>query len=552
VLIDFGAARQAVGRRSRNITSIVTPGYAPLEQYTVEGNQGPWTDIYATGAVLYQILTGSAPPDATARARNDPYKPLGALTASPYSAQLREAIDWALRFDEADRPQSIAQWRDGLSGAIPIPIASPNDQVTRLVSADRQTVANPAAGRPGGRHSVLDSAAPVAAASAAGPISAGNTQVFSPHGAAAASRSNRAVIIAAVLGAVAVVAIGAAVYLVVNKPDIDPTKIAVVTPPVPAPVPAPTPAPAPKPPVVVPTPAPTPSPVPAPTPSQNDPKKGLDNPQKRSTADRLNLNPDQDKSVDKSKPFNPSEASLRAASQARDIAVDARRIAGDARNLAVAARERARIAHDEIAPAARKAATGPGAKTKTADSATFTGNLVNNKRQGLGVMVTTKGYRNEGQWDNDGATGLGSSVDANGDHYDGEWRNGDRHGRGVYSWASGQKFEGEYRDGARNGLGVLTQPIDKAEGPMPEHQECQWQDGKANGRGIIVFANGERYEGEFGDGKFNGRGVYTWTDGQRFEGSYQNDKRAGYGILYLKDGSRQSGFWDGTNLTRAD
>ena len=67
VLIDFGAARQALVRKSRNVTSIVTPGYAPLEQYTVDGNQGPWSDIYALGAVAYQVITGSAPPEATMR-----------------------------------------------------------------------------------------------------------------------------------------------------------------------------------------------------------------------------------------------------------------------------------------------------------------------------------------------------------------------------------------------------------------------------------------------------------------------------------------------------
>ena len=40
VLVDFGAARQAVGERSRSVTAVLTPGYAPIEQYSSRGHQG--------------------------------------------------------------------------------------------------------------------------------------------------------------------------------------------------------------------------------------------------------------------------------------------------------------------------------------------------------------------------------------------------------------------------------------------------------------------------------------------------------------------------------
>ena len=73
VLIDFGAARQAVSSKSREVTAIATPGFGPLEQYDTQGNQGAWTDIYAFGAVAYTCITGERPPVATTRTRNDPY-----------------------------------------------------------------------------------------------------------------------------------------------------------------------------------------------------------------------------------------------------------------------------------------------------------------------------------------------------------------------------------------------------------------------------------------------------------------------------------------------
>jgi len=71
LLIDFGSARMSTGHISKNLRSIVSPGYAPLEQYMREGHQGPWSDIYALSGVLYRAVTGGHPPDAVKRMKND-------------------------------------------------------------------------------------------------------------------------------------------------------------------------------------------------------------------------------------------------------------------------------------------------------------------------------------------------------------------------------------------------------------------------------------------------------------------------------------------------
>jgi serine/threonine protein kinase len=111
VLIDFGAARQAMGGESRSLTSILTPGYAPLEQYSGEGKQGPWTDLYAMGGVLYRAVADKNPPDAVSRIRGDSLGAGLAAARGKYSEPFLRAIDWALSLDEKKRPQTVEEWK---------------------------------------------------------------------------------------------------------------------------------------------------------------------------------------------------------------------------------------------------------------------------------------------------------------------------------------------------------------------------------------------------------------------------------------------------------
>ena len=110
VLIDFGAARQAMGERTRTLTGVLTPQYAPIEQYALDGKQGPWSDIYSAAAVLHHAIAGQPPPDAAARVGTDPYRPLATTQADRFEPAFLGAIDRALAFAPTDRPQTVEEW----------------------------------------------------------------------------------------------------------------------------------------------------------------------------------------------------------------------------------------------------------------------------------------------------------------------------------------------------------------------------------------------------------------------------------------------------------
>ena len=127
VLIDFGAAKQAVAEHSRSLAPY-TEGYAALEQ-VADGQLGPWTDLYGFGAVLWRMVAGGNPPwnppnpvkvesraNARVREAGDPLPTAKELGAGRFAERILEMIDGCLQLRDTERIRESGQIVELLEG----------------------------------------------------------------------------------------------------------------------------------------------------------------------------------------------------------------------------------------------------------------------------------------------------------------------------------------------------------------------------------------------------------------------------------------------------
>ncbi|HEX4871982.1 MAG TPA: SUMF1/EgtB/PvdO family nonheme iron enzyme [Nevskiaceae bacterium] len=107
ILLDFGAARQALGSGQRSLSVVLTEGYAPLEQYQRKGGQGPWTDIYGVAASLFRTIGGQAPPLPLDRLVEDGLASLEHSLWGQIPRALRPALQKALALKPEQRLSSV-------------------------------------------------------------------------------------------------------------------------------------------------------------------------------------------------------------------------------------------------------------------------------------------------------------------------------------------------------------------------------------------------------------------------------------------------------------
>lgn len=132
-LLDFGAARQTYRDQSSNLSVILKQGYTPAEQYRRHGRHGPWSDIYALGATMYFLLTGSPPVESVNRVEYDELlmpTQLGIAVPVEFDIILHKML--AVKVE--DRFQNVADVKEALLAASsPVNVSAADFSKAKLV-----------------------------------------------------------------------------------------------------------------------------------------------------------------------------------------------------------------------------------------------------------------------------------------------------------------------------------------------------------------------------------------------------------------------------------
>lgn len=117
-LIDFGAAKNYRDTGYyRNESIFLKPGFAPPEQYSLDGNQGPWTDVYALAATFYTAVSGQPLVDSIKRLECDTMKRLDELECG-ISEEVATIVQKALEPEIARRYASVGEFLDAMADNI--------------------------------------------------------------------------------------------------------------------------------------------------------------------------------------------------------------------------------------------------------------------------------------------------------------------------------------------------------------------------------------------------------------------------------------------------
>ena len=126
--------------------------------------------------------------------------------------------------------------------------------------------------------------------------------------------------------------------------------------------------------------------------------------------------------------------------------------------------------------------------------------------------------------------------------YQGIMLNDKREIKGIMIYNNGAKYEGQWRKDKKNGKGIFTSSnYFNCKNKIGMKYEGEFTDDRFEGYGVVTYTNGDKYEGEWKRSKQYGKGTVTYFDGSKYVGEWKDGSFDGNGIFYLKNGERFEG-----------
>ncbi len=477
-LLDFGAARYALGEKSQTLSVILKPGFAPVEQYSSKGSQGPWTDIYAAAATIYYALSGQIPPEASGRLKNDSFR-ISSAGIPPAAARV---LTRATAVREQDRQQSAAEFKNDLQQALLISgISLAQIQAPGLLKPPYPGPYIPPAGP---SPAALPTTIPEPGANSAAysptlaynPYIQGFPEFIQPAANNAAALMQKYWLQLSVSGLVVLIAL--LVFLVF---ELFPSGMQVME---------------------------------------------YDNGDQYSGMMSFGSREGMGTLTEAGGAVYTGEWSddLRNGSgrqQYADGVVYDGLWKNDMRNGQGLWKDSPGHSYNGSWTADKF--SGQGTELWP-NGDKYVGEYKNGIRNGQGTFYAKDGSIYAGEFANNDFNGQGTFTWSNGDRYEGGFISGLREGQGVKNFASGDRYSGEWKEDLMSGQGVYTWGKGEFEG---DKYEGEFQHGKPNGFGTYTFASGARYVGEWKDNKRHGQGTYYAADGTVKSGTWVNDEFKG-------------------------
>lgn len=166
----------------------------------------------------------------------------------------------------------------------------------------------------------------------------------------------------------------------------------------------------------------------------------------------------------------------------------------------------------------------------------YSGNWRGEEMEGVGQLVTNRGYSYKGYFIGDLQEGYGDEAWTDGSIYRGDYRKGLKEGHGEFIWGNKSRYVGQFKNDLMDGFGTF-------EWSDGSRYVGYWKKNEMHGMGKYTWSDGMVYEGEYKWNKKDGFGVLTMTDQFRWEGQWKNGKKEGKGVLFSASGERVSGLW---------